>query len=212
MFSGNTTTNASGGAIFAGGDVSIGNSNSTVMLVGNAATFGGGAIDSNAAVTLNGSAVTVTGNSTMTNGGAIFASNFTLNATGPAQFSGNAANMSGPVAGQGGAIWVRGNVTLNAIGGGIVFSGNTENFTGTPQANAIYMGDTIRPAAATFNAAAGSTITFFDPIQSNASSAGPGADGTGRCQGVTSRRQHARPAATGRTSRDRSGSRQQSLC
>jgi len=166
---GSTTVNAGGGAIFAGGDVSIGNSNSTIMLVGNTATFGGGAIDSNSAVTLNGSAITVTGNSTtQTNGGAIFASNFTLNATGPAQFSGNAANTSGGIAGFGGAIWVRGNVTLNALGGDVIFSGNTENLTGTPRANAIYLGNTISPATATFNAAAGRSITFFDPIQSNA--------------------------------------------
>jgi outer membrane autotransporter protein len=57
---------------------------------------------------------------------------------------------------------------VNATGGNITFSGNTEN--GGATANAIYMTNEFpgSPATtATFDAGAGHTITFSDPIDSN---------------------------------------------
>jgi len=168
VMTGNSTANPSfamgGGAIFAFGDVSIGNAASTVTLSDNTAGTSGGAILSSGAVTLAGSAVTVTGNTaTAGNGGAVSANSFILNATGPSQFSNNTAGT------QGGAIFAQGDVTLNAAGGDVTFSRNMENTATTARANAIYLNNAATsPATATFNAAAGSAITFFDPIQNNA--------------------------------------------
>ena len=172
--------------------VEIGDAGATVTITDNhAATGNGGAInDNNGSVIINGSSATLTGNTagSMTGifangsvtvgdasgatvditgnqsggqGGAIYAGNgFTLTAGGPA-----AATITGNTAGgQGGAIFLNGgNLELNAMGGNIIFSGNTEN-GGAP--NAIY----FNAGSATFNAAAGQRISFFDPIESNSAS------------------------------------------
>ena len=156
------TTGSFGGAIFNLQDVLIGDASSTVTVSGNVAGSIGGAIASRRNVTINGSAITMAEN-TGTTGGAIYANGIiTVNATGPGLFSDNSAR------GQGGAIWDGGGVTLNVTGGGLTFSGNMENTATTAQANAIYLDNTAGATTATFNAAAGSTITFFDPIQGNA--------------------------------------------
>lgn len=65
---------------------------------------------------------------------------------------------------RGGAFWIGGNATLNALGGDIAFSRNLE--VGRP--NAIYLNNTAGATTTTFNAPAGRTITFFDPVDSNA--------------------------------------------
>ena len=154
------TAGSDGGAIYEGegGTVTIGNSAANVGITGNmAGSSGGGIYSQNGLVTITGVGITIEGNGATTgNGGAVYAGNgFTLNANGPAVISSNAAG------GLGGAIYLNGgNLNLNAMGGNITFSGNTEN-GGTP--NAIY----FNAGSATFNTAAGQRISFFDPIESN---------------------------------------------
>ncbi len=151
-----------GGAVYEGGGgaVTIGNGGATIDITSNTVGSSGGAIYSqNGAVTITGSGITMQGNGASTgNGGAVYAGNgFTLNANGPATISSNAA------AGPGGAVYLNaGTLSLNATGGDITFSGNTEN---NGAANAIY----FNSGTASFNAASGN-ITFFDPIESNPNS------------------------------------------
>jgi predicted outer membrane repeat protein len=160
------TSGGQGGAVNGGGgSVTIHGNN--VTLDGNTAGTGGGAIFTNGSVAIGddgGATVNITGNqSTGGQGGAVYAGNgFTLTAGAPAggMITGNMA------AGQGGAIFLNGgNLDLNAMGGNIIFSGNTEN-NGAP--NAIYFNNTgPAPSQATFNTAVGQKISFFDPIESN---------------------------------------------
>ena len=186
---------SNGGAIYegSGGAVTIGNSAANVGITSNmAGSSGGGIYSQNGPVTITGNGVTIEGNGATTgNGGAVYAGNgFTLNANGPATISSNSAGglggaiylnsgnlnlnatggdigLSGNVAGgQGGAIYLNGgNLALNAVGGDITFSGNTKNSGAAP--NAIYFNNAGSPSQATFNAAAGQRISFFDPIESN---------------------------------------------
>ena len=143
-------------------------------------------------MTITGVGIAIEGNGATTgNGGAVYAGNgFTLNANGPATISSDSAGglggaiylnsgnlnlnatggdigLSGNVAGgQGGAIYLNGgNLALNAVGADITFSGNTKNSGAAP--NAIYFNNAGSPSQATFNAAAGQRISFFDPIKSN---------------------------------------------
>ena len=186
---------SNGGAIYegSGGAVTIGNSAANVGITSNmAGSSGGGIYSQNGPVTITGNGVTIEGNGATTgNGGAVYAGNgFTLNANGPATISSDSAGglggaiylnsgnlnlnatggdigLSGNVAGgQGGAIYLNGgNLALNAVGGDITFSGNTKNSGAAP--NAIYFNNAGSPSQATFNAAAGQRISFFDPIESN---------------------------------------------
>ncbi|MDR0786510.1 MAG: autotransporter outer membrane beta-barrel domain-containing protein [Gemmatimonadota bacterium] len=74
--------------------------------------------------------------------------------------------------GSGGAIYadsgIEGGILLDATEGNITFSGNTQNAASTPQANAIYMNNSGGDAHLTLNAAADHAITFFDPVENNA--------------------------------------------
>jgi predicted outer membrane repeat protein len=146
-----------GGAVYTIGNlVSIGNNGSTADIIGNTANFGG-AIRSVGTTTINGN-VTLSGNMAGTNGGAVYAGKgFTLNAGGPTTITGK-----GPGRKAGPFISTPVPSNLNATGGDITFSDNTENTTGTGRVNAIY----FNSGNANFNAAAGN-ITFLDPIESN---------------------------------------------
>ena len=182
-----------GGAIYAGsGPVTL--SGSAVTLTNNTSGGAAGAIFTIGAVTLNASAITVTGNrAAVGGGGAILAGGNVsiVNASNTVMLSGNTAAATGDggailgftdvtvngsaitltgnsAGGHGGAVFAGGDVTLNAVNGDITFSGNTQGTAGTPRANAIYLNNNAGGATMTLNAAAGSAITFFDPIQSNA--------------------------------------------
>ncbi|MEI9922877.1 MAG: hypothetical protein WDN50_04330 [Bradyrhizobium sp.] len=169
----NNTASLDGGAISAtgSGNVTVGNAAATVTLSGNKAGFDatgapvnaisrGGAIFAAGATMISGLANTISNNQATLDGGGIYSVGaFTLNAGGPTALNGNIAG------GNGGAIWGGSNVALNATGGDITFSGNLHNGT---QANAIYLNNIGGATTTTFNAAAGRTITFFDPVQSNA--------------------------------------------
>jgi outer membrane autotransporter protein len=160
---GNGATTGNGGAIYEGGGgaVMIGSSAATVGITSNmAGSSGGGIYSQNGPVTITGDGIAIEGNGATTgNGGAVYAGNgFTLNANGTATISSNAAGRLG------GAIYLNsGSLNLNATGGNIIFSGNTEN-GGAP--NAIY----FNAGSATFNATVGQRISFFDPIESNSAS------------------------------------------
>jgi predicted outer membrane repeat protein len=136
----NKATNGSGGAIWAGGNVSLAATSGNVTLANNIAGLSGGAIYADDTVKLGNTTgtLTITGNTAGTSGGAIYAlgnvalwgtdissntatagsggavytaGDFTLNATTTDMITGNKAGL------QGGAIWAGGNVALNATGG-----------------------------------------------------------------------------------------------
>ncbi len=167
---GGNTASRHGGAIFAAaGAVDLSTTTGDVVLTNNTAAGNGGAVDaaSAAAATIGNvtignadGAVTITDNratgSASSNGGAIYAGGTATltNAT----VSGNSADQLG------GAIYALGGVALNATGGDVTFSGNRQNTATTARANAIYFG---AAGTAAFNAAAGNTIAFYDPIANN---------------------------------------------
>ena len=184
----NNSAAFNGGAIatLASGSVNIGNASSIVTITGNVAGGNGGAIAAQTAtggsggggltgtagivsdgVTLNSSGASIiSGNSAAGQGGAIWSnSGVALNAMGGnMQFSGNSAG------GLGGAIYLDPTaLTLSAIGGDISFNGNTQNTASGPQANAIYLANVNSGTTVTFDAEAGHSITFFDPIQNDGS-------------------------------------------
>jgi len=166
-----------GGAIALGwGDILIGGEGVSTTLSRNTAGSNGGALFSFfGSATLTG-AGTVSGNTAGSGGGAIWVgANATVNATENTTFSGNSTSGLPDPTGfgytpGGGAIWAGANVTLNATGGDLTFIGNTAN----GQANAIWFENanalfgTSGGAEATFRAAQGRTIRFFDPIANNA--------------------------------------------
>ena len=185
-FADNTAVRGNGGALAANnGNVILDASPGNISLTGNTAAGttvagNGGAIYSPGATTITGNAITLTGNAaTAGAGGAVYTvGDFTLNSASTTTISGNSAGT------QGGALWIGGNATLNATGGDIAFSGNTA----AGQANAIWFANPNSPivgggVTATFNAASGRTITFFDPIANddaangllNVVASGPGA-------------------------------------
>ena len=168
----NNTAAFFGGAISAGiGTINIGNGSATVTITGNRAGFNdsgtqvnatshGGAISGNGSTTITGGVITLSDNVATLEGGAVYsAAAFTLNANGATMIANNTAGSKG------GAVYVGGNVTLNAAGGDMTFTGNRH---GGPVANAIYLNNTGGGKTATFNADAGRTITFFDPVVNNA--------------------------------------------
>ena len=172
--SSNAVSTGSGGAVFASGNVAIGdpvnNPSGTVTISGNSAGVDGGAIaTTGGSVSIIGTG-SISSNSAGGNGGAIAtgstaAGNVTLEANG-----GDIAVTGNKAGGNGGAIYLnQGALDLEATVGNISFSGNTEGTSSsTPQVNAIYLNNASGTTTATFNAAAGNTITFFDPIQNNA--------------------------------------------
>ena len=179
-FAGNTAVNGNGGALAANnGNVILDAGPGNISLTGNTAIGttipgNGGAIYSTGSTTITGNAITLSDNTaTAGAGGAVYTGgDFALNPAGAATISGNSAGT------QGGALWIGGDAMLTATGGDITFSGNRAN----GQANAIYLNNTAGTTIATLNAAAGRSITFFDPIQNNAANGlvtvtvtGPGA-------------------------------------
>ncbi|MEH2513652.1 outer membrane autotransporter protein [Nitrobacteraceae bacterium AZCC 1564] len=160
----NNSATINGGAIYANGNVSIGstlNNAGTLTLTGNTAGTDGGAIFALGGVTLFGTDIS-SNTATNGNGGAVYAaSDFTLTSTTTDTVTGNKAGQ------QGGAIWAGGNVTLNATGGNITFSGNTQGTAGTSQANAIYLDNGGGGHTLTLNTA-GNAMAFYDPIQNSA--------------------------------------------
>ncbi|MDR2856965.1 MAG: autotransporter outer membrane beta-barrel domain-containing protein [Novosphingobium sp.] len=159
----NNIAGIDGGAIYADGAVKLGNAAGTLTLSGNTAAGGnGGAIYAGANVTLWGT--DISNNSAAGNGGAIYtAADFTLNATTDDTVNTNSAGLLG------GAIYAGGNVTLNATSGSISFSGNRQNTATTAQANAIWLDNTAASPATTLTLnAAGHDIVFLDPVQNNA--------------------------------------------
>ena len=204
--SGNQAVNAPsqnlGGAIYAGGDIAIGNadgSTGSIVIENNRAGFGsadtpvavnsyGGALVGIGAVTLDADSIALSGNQSAGAAGGIYAGGAltvdggltvadntavagrggVIYANGAMTVSGSASVTDNRAGLQGGAFWVGGSATLNAVGGDITFSGNTQNTAGAVQANAIYLDNTGGTAVATLAASAGRTIAFYDPIQSNA--------------------------------------------
>ena len=159
----NNIAGGSGGSINAGGDVTLGNDAGTLTLTGDTAGLNGGAIASGGATTLVGNTIMLTGNTAAGAGGAVFAAgDFTLASGSDTAISGNSAGTLG------GALWIGGDANFSATAGDITFSGNTESTSGTPRANAIYLDNTGGATTTTFDATPGHSITFFDPIQSNA--------------------------------------------
>ena len=171
--SGNTASNGGGGVVFAIGNIAIGdpatNPSGMVTISGNSAGTDGGALETNAGnVSITGVG-SISSNSAGGNGGAIatttrVAGNVTLMASG-----GDIAVTGNSAGGNGGAIYMnQGALDLEATAGNVTFSGNTESTSGVARANAIYLNNANGATTATFNAAAGHSITFFDPIQNNA--------------------------------------------
>jgi outer membrane autotransporter protein len=171
-FSGNTAT-ANGGAISANTSSVTLTDNGQTTFSGNTATANGGAIFAGTGVALNANAATTfSGNTAGGNGGAIFgSSSVALNALGAdIDLTGNHAGALG------GAIYLdTGSLSLNATGGNIIFSNNSDD-TGF---NAIFLNNTAGGTTATFNAAAGHEIDFFDPIANNAANGLVTVDKTG---------------------------------
>ncbi|MDR0870353.1 MAG: autotransporter domain-containing protein [Planctomycetaceae bacterium] len=129
-------------------------STGTVHFTGNY----GGAINGSS-IQLLGGTNEFSGNSTADNGGAIDASSLLIR-SGNAKFENNTAE------GKGGAVYVSGNAVLNADNGDILFRSNTQGADRTP--NAIYLENTGGNKTLTLNATAGHSITFYDPVESNA--------------------------------------------
>ncbi|PXV56935.1 outer membrane autotransporter barrel domain-containing protein [Dyella jiangningensis] len=156
-----------GGAIYVNGygSVELGNATSTLTLVNNTASQDGGAIYGGAGITVNsGGTSNISGNTSGGNGGAFWNNgNLAVNVTGGSlTFSANHAG------GLGGAIYADPSLlSFNATGGDIAFTGNTQAGTGTAQANALYIANTGNDSSLVLNAAAGHSITFFDPIKND---------------------------------------------
>ena len=185
-----STSKSYGGAIMVGGDVVIGNPDSTVTVSGNTADGYGGAIYVNSSspgsATINGSAITLTGNSAASGyGGAVavtLAAPVTIgNADSVLAISGNASPFGGAVLtfgdltlngggqitdntadpdGSGGALYTAGNLTLNAS------TARGLTFSGnTP--DAVMLDNGVAGMVAALNATAGN-IVFQDPIETSA--------------------------------------------
>jgi len=180
---GSGTLGIDGGAITNRGNVSLSTTSGDIILSGNSVTatgndaYGGaiytwGNVDLSAASgAINISENSVTG--TTGYGGAIYVEPAATNEAGIPAPPGNLTITSGAggttiynntATTQGGALWMKGNLTLDATNGNITFSGNKAG----GMANAAYLNNSAGPATASFIAGAGQTITFFDPIASNA--------------------------------------------
>jgi predicted outer membrane repeat protein len=173
----NNTATQAGGVIFANTniDVAIGNANGLVTITGNRAGYNsagqvvstsrdGGAIanlGTGLGTVIHGRTITLSGNQATGRGGAIY-SDAPVLIDGSLIAEGNTASTLG------GAIWAGGSLTLAASQGDMTFSGNTQGTGGSTRANALYLNNAGGTAVATFVAATGNAITFFDPITSNA--------------------------------------------
>ena len=154
----NNTATGNGGAIAVeSGNANLATSTGDVSLTNNSAT-NGGAVYANGDVSVGNasSTNTITGNTVTGNGGAI-------NSTGSTTITGTTTLSDNTAATNGGAVSAAGDFTLNATGGSITFSGNTQD----SGANALYMDNTSGGSTLTLNAA-GNPITFYDPVRNNA--------------------------------------------
>lgn len=163
----NNSGGGSGGALRAGGEVALGNTSGALAVQSNGAGGNGGAIYAGSSVFLDaGSNSTISGNTAGGQGGALWSggSLAITSSGGELSFTGNTAG------GLGGAIYVDPTVlTLSAVGGDISFSGNTHVLSGLQHANAIYIANLAADTSLTLDAAAGHSITFYDPIQNDGS-------------------------------------------
>ena len=145
--SGNKTAQGNGGALEAEGDITIkGSMMADNNQAPNSASYGSG------------------GNTWRSgDGGALWAGHDVILTAG----SGGITFSNNIAAGSGGAIRAGGNVKLNATDGDILFRGNTASDRGA----AIWFQNSYNNvpsnATATFNAASGRKITFFDSIANN---------------------------------------------
>src|SRR5262245_5609429 len=138
--SGNTAASSAGGAIAAlGGNVSIGNSGSTVNITGNSANFGGAiGVTGSGNVVIDGSTISLSGNTARTSvGGAISASGIVSigDSGSTVDIIGNTAASEGGAIRNVGTTTINGNVTLSrnmaGTSGGAIFSnGFTLNANG----------------------------------------------------------------------------------
>ena len=144
--------------VFAGNSVTA---NPSLSNPSNASGNGGAIYGGNTNLTITGGNITFSGNSAYTYGGAIYSNApITITATsGDITFSGNSATLLGGAI-YSSSINNTG-VVLNATGGNIVFSGNTQQGNA---ANAIYFSAPNNGVRAIFNTGAGNSITFFDPL------------------------------------------------
>lgn len=154
-FQNNQATTGAGGAVWAAGDVTLGNGN--VFLTNNQAATDGGAIyTADGTVTAQSSSWRVTGNKALNGGGgAIYAKNIVFTN------SGGNTTLSGNSAAQGGAFYLNnGTLTLNATSAGTVtFDGNTAD-----QGSAAYVTGT--DGAVVINATSGN-VFFYDTLESD---------------------------------------------
>ncbi|MCL2645010.1 MAG: autotransporter outer membrane beta-barrel domain-containing protein, partial [Betaproteobacteria bacterium] len=160
-----------GGAIYSNRNITL--TGNTITLSGNETKRGsGGALEAVEDIIITGSmlakgnkadSTVTTPGTTEGTGGAIWAGgSVTLNATtGDIEFYDNSAGRDG------GAIRAGGDVTLNATGGNIIFKGNTAGDYGAAIWFNSSKGGAALDSTATFNAASGKTITFFDSIENN---------------------------------------------
>jgi len=168
-----------GGAIWANGGVTLGGAGSVIKLSGNQASSEGGINSGGGAiVNIAGGNVSIAGfgeisnNAATTGDGGAIATDIAGSGNSAVMLTASgggflvAGNQAG---GRGGAIYVNaGTIDLEATDGNITFSGNTQNTSGTRQANAIYVNNAGGGSQVTLNATAGNAITLFDPIQNNA--------------------------------------------
>ncbi|WP_201456759.1 polymorphic outer membrane protein middle domain-containing protein [Chlamydia sp. 17-3921] len=131
--------------------------NQSITFDNNSATASGGAIyGTKFSATENGT-ITFSNNTATTSGGAIYVKDCTISAGGTTTFLKNSASQGGAI-----AIANGGTLTLSAIGGDIIFEGNTiKTADGTIVPNAIHLGDN---STMTLQADHGHTIYFYDPI------------------------------------------------
>ncbi|MDR2195920.1 MAG: autotransporter-associated beta strand repeat-containing protein, partial [Gallionellaceae bacterium] len=159
----------SGGAFSTSGITTIRGEYGSIDISNNKALNGsGGALAGSNGIVINAvttaGIINISGNTATVSGGAITSgSGGALTITGALVAENNIAGSTG------GAFYASGNVTLNAIGGDMVFRNNRQNATftggvpdaGSGAANAIY----LTGGSVTLNTAS-NTISFFDPIQS----------------------------------------------
>lgn len=165
----NSSIAGNGGALYSAGAILLDTmTTGTLRVTGNSTGAHGGAFYANAGnITLTGSYSNVlfSGNMAGGQGGAIWAGRgFSFDAGNGGGFYGNIAT------GLGGAVYVQtpaSKVTLAAVDGDLVFSGNRQNGN---EANAIYFNSGSTNGTLTLNAAAGYAIRFYDPVQDSGGS------------------------------------------
>ncbi|SPN73579.1 Polymorphic membrane protein F,Type V secretory pathway, adhesin AidA,chlamydial polymorphic outer membrane protein repeat,Autotransporter beta-domain [Chlamydia serpentis] len=130
--------------------------NQSVNFSENSATASGGAIYATKCALSGSQSLTFENNTAGTSGGAIYSKMLSITANGSISFTNNSA-------GKGGAIYItdNGELSLEAIDGDIIFSGNRAT-QGTSTPNSIHLSTGAKISKLV--AAPGRTIYFYDPI------------------------------------------------